>query len=181
MPNETETPPPALDDVAQAQMRDALQEVADIFAPAQGGGVLSGLDQIGRLADPDVRQRLNEAMQTLQSAQGRGGHVHMSSMAIDLRGTEAGEAIRRALGLAGSGAQIFASPDPQVTAPEPVVIEGEALVHESSTIEAPPPAPETVWSSPARFAPQAPVPQPSLVEDAGGGLIGWLGRLFGRR
>jgi hypothetical protein len=176
MPDETETPPPP-SGAGEPEMREALQQLTEIFQPARDGVLLGGLSALGSLSDPRVRDRLNAALQTLRSAHAEGGSVQASSTVVDLRGTEAGEAIRRALGMTGVGpAQVYSSAeaaDVQVTVHEPMVIEAGTVVRSSETIE----APTTV----ERPRPSAPLSQPSLVEDAGGGLFGWLGRLFGPR
>ena len=130
------------------------------------------------LADPAAQARLREAMQTLQRAQG--GQVHTSVTTLDLRGTEAGQALRQALlGLGGGGAQVFVAGDAPVTiatATETFAIDGQA-----TPVDPAPAVEPAAWPMPASRTPSPLPAQPSLVEDGGGGLFGWLGRLFGRR
>lgn len=187
MPEEDETPRDAVagaagDDAQAAALRDAVEEISRVFgrgpdAQADAGNPFAALMS---LADPAARERLREAMQTLQGLQG--GQVHTSVTTLDLRGTEAGQALRQALlGLGGSGAQVFINSDAPVTvttSTESFAIDGQATPVEVAPIEVAPTVEPAAWSA---ASPRASSSQPSIVEEGGGGLFGWLGRLFGGR
>jgi hypothetical protein len=161
-----------------AAVRDAVEEITRLFGGGAGAQGFAGnpFEALKSLSDPSVRERLREAMQTLQSVQG--SQVSTSVTTIDLRGTEAGQALRQALqGLAGGGAQVFVDGGAEVVSTAgTTVIESQAT---PLSVVAMRDESETLRTPPAR--PQAAPMQPSIVEEGGGGLFGWLGRLFGGR
>jgi hypothetical protein len=170
-----------------AEVREALQQVADLFGGAAGDhGILERLQGLGHLNDPAVREQLAAAMQALRTANLQGGPLVM-----DLRGTEAGQALREMLqGVAGGAVMQTIS-----SSPAQVFINGQQV--DPATLSAQPTAPQAIVEVAAQAADQliqAPVmsgPPPSsapsarqasIVEDAGsGGFFGWLTRLLNGR
>ncbi len=179
---------------AQAALREALQSVASAFAPAgrQPNGILGSLQALGRLSDPHVRDQINHAFAQLHGLQG--STVHGQATVIDLRGTAEGQALRglvQRLGAASLASRPgFAFHDetgdePQVLASQPQIAEAPSSLVVSIGGTGPTRASEDVIEAIAQTQARpnlSPTPrQPSLVEDAGGGLFGWLSRLFGGR
>jgi hypothetical protein len=180
------TPVPA---EVQADVREALQQVADLFGGGASGdhSIFEGLQGLSHLGDPDVRERLTAAMQALRTANVQGGQG--GPMVMDLRGTEAGQALREMLQGVAGGTVVHTASSSQAQ----VFINGQEVDPKSFTplatssiigVETPAAYP-TVQASTApdpQPSPAPPVRQASIVEDAsGGGFFGWLSRLLNGR
>lgn len=202
-------------DEAHAELQAALAQVAQLFGQGGGDGQHHGLlDQLGafgRLSDPAVRGQLTAALQNLQAAgiaeAGQGGAGQGGSpMVLDLRGTEAGQALREmALKVAQGGGGAFTAISPaqiitssvvtttdqngvtQTTTSGPTISsEGAAEpVQNAAIVDAAEPTRAQAHTQGASQMQEMRrvANQPSLVEDAEStGLFGWLTRMLnGRR
>ena len=200
-----ESAPQGADD-AHAELQAALSQVAQLFgsggADGQHHGLLDQLGAFGRLSDPAVRGQLTAALQNLQAAGVREAGHGGSPMVLDLRGTEAGQALRdMALKVAQGGGGSFATINPvqiitssvaattdengvtQTTTSGPTIYsEGLAEAAQNADIvDAPPATRAQAHTQPASRMQELRrvATQPSLVEDAASsGLFGWLTRLL---
>lgn len=198
-----ETPPPSVQtlsgEAAQAALHDALQGIAQAFNSGAGsaGGLGASLQALGRLADPHVREQITAAFAQLQQAGAPGETIQTHSTVIDLRGTDAGMELRGLVERFGaSGLSALPGVVVHTDADEAEggsSLDTSAIVSAAQTRSSSEGAEDTADWTEAVSAPmvseavqdrreeQAVVSQPSLVEDAGGGLFGWLGRLFSSR
>lgn len=169
---------------AQAALQQALRSVADAFDMDGRSGLFGTLQALGRLNDPDVQERLRDAAAHIRELQARGA-VQGQAITIDLRGTEQGQALRGLVERFG-GAGLASLPGVIVRDEEGDLVEPSGTQAYEHDLASPVP-PEAAASHPphvderaiTRAEERVVAAQPSLVEDAGGGLFGWLGRLFG--